>query len=83
MVNQFIPAVFLNTTTTQPNQHSSPEQVNQISNVYGGLFMVLLFMSYCCIRFWYRGHRKRQVVTRIQRTETLERIWKMTARREN
>lgn len=84
MVNQFIPAVLLKTTTaTQPIQPSSPEQVNQISNVSGGLFLLLLFMSYCCIGFWYRKHRKRRTVARIQRTEILERIWKMTAKREN
>ncbi|HAA28479.1 MAG TPA: hypothetical protein DCE56_13350 [Cyanobacteria bacterium UBA8553] len=77
MVNQFLLAVFLNTTTTQPSQHRSSEQVNQISDVSGGLFVVLLLMSYCCIGFWYRGHRKRQVLARIQRTETLERIWKL------
>lgn len=83
MVNQFMPAVFLNTTTTQPGQHSSPEQVNQISNVSGGFFIVLLFMSYCGIGFWFRKHRKWQTAARNQRTETLERIWKMTAKGEN
>jgi hypothetical protein len=45
--------------------------------------MVLLFMSYCCIGFWYRKLRKQRTVARIQQTETLEKIWKMTAKREN
>jgi len=65
--------------TQQSSQCSSSGQINQISNASLGLFLLFIVICFLCIGRW---HHKQQTATKLQQIQTLERIWKMTAKQE-
>ncbi len=65
---------YQNSDSSQPR---SAEQINQVSNTVGGLFVTVLFISYILVGLQYRKHRAHRAAILLQQIETLERIWKM------
>ena len=63
--------------TTESSQQSSVGQTAQVSNTVGGLFVIVVFISYIVVGLQYRKYRVHRAAVLLQQIETLERIWKM------
>ncbi len=63
--------------TTESSQQSSVGQTAQVSNTVGGLFVIVVFISYIVVGLQYRKYRVHRAAVQLQQIETLERIWKM------
>jgi multidrug efflux pump subunit AcrB len=63
--------------TTESSQQSSVGQTAQVSNTVGGLFVIVVFISYIVVGLQYRKYRVHRAAVLLQQLETLERIWKM------
>lgn len=63
--------------TTDSSQPTSVEQTAQLNHTVGGLFVIVLFISYVLVRIQSRKHRTHRAAVLLQQIETLERIWKM------
>lgn len=76
----------VSSVTQTSSQGSSAQTLNQMRN--GGILLLLLVVSYLCLRRWYQKQCKQQVVGQHcceqqsvdqhrQQIESLERIWQM------
>ena len=78
-INVTKPILLIIPTIKQPNQPRSTEQINQISCVNQGVFLILLFLSYICVGLKYRKHKEKRAATQQEQLQTLERTWRLAA----
>lgn len=63
--------------TTEPSQSNSSNQTIQASNVFGGIFVIFVFIGYILFGLQYRKYRTHRAAVLLRQIEALERIWKM------
>lgn len=69
----------ISSTTQQPVQARSNQQIDSKSNMLGGFFVVFLFFSYICIGLKYKKYREKRKNIQLQQVKRLEKLWKMPA----
>ncbi len=62
---------------TASSQSSSSDQTTQTSNVFGGVFVIFLFIGYTLVGLQYRKYRTHRAAVLLRQIEALERIWNM------
>lgn len=67
----------------QTSEYISINQINQIGNAFSVVFFLLLAISCLVFRIGYRQQQTADKQSRNEQIERLERIWKMSATRED